>query len=166
MSYNHRLCDTRSWTLDLGAKPSHVRYQSTCQIWQLRTEHSKQVGCCYYLKQCWLIVSWAMVNKTNFNWILIDIHYCFNGDAFEDVACECLPFFYQRKCVVISYGSMYLAVPDTCDCITIKIIYVLIMITSSNGNIFRVTGHLCGEFTGHRWIPQTKTSDAELWCFL
>ena len=31
---------------------------------------------------------------------------------------------------------------------------------------FRVTGHLCGEFTGHRWIPRTKASDAELWCFL
>ena len=28
--------------------------------------------------------------------------------------------------------------------------------TSSNGNIFRVTGPLCGEFTGHRWIPLTK----------
>ena len=27
------------------------------------------------------------------------------------------------------------------------------MMTSSNGNIFRVTGHLCGEFTGHRCIP-------------
>ena len=40
------------------------------------------------------------------------------------------------------------------------------MMTSSNGNIFRVTGHLCGEFTGHRWIPDTKASDAELWCFL
>ena len=38
--------------------------------------------------------------------------------------------------------------------------------TSPNGNIFRVTGPLCGEFTGHRWIPVTKTSDAELWCFL
>ena len=37
--------------------------------------------------------------------------------------------------------------------------------TSSNGNIFRVTGPLCGEFTGHRWIPHTKTSDVELWCF-
>ena len=24
----------------------------------------------------------------------------------------------------------------------------------------------CGEFTGHRWIPRTKASDAELWCFL
>ena len=39
------------------------------------------------------------------------------------------------------------------------------MMTSSNGNIFRVTGHLCGEFTGHRWILRTKASDAELWCF-
>ena len=28
--------------------------------------------------------------------------------------------------------------------------------TSSNGNIFRSTGHLCGEFTGHRWIPRTQ----------
>ena len=28
------------------------------------------------------------------------------------------------------------------------------MMTSSNGNIFRVTGHLCGEFTGRRWIPR------------
>ena len=37
------------------------------------------------------------------------------------------------------------------------------MITSSNGNIFRVTGHLCGEFNSQRWIPYTKASDAELW---
>ena len=28
------------------------------------------------------------------------------------------------------------------------------MMTSSNENIFRVIGHLCGEFTGHRWIPR------------
>ena len=30
------------------------------------------------------------------------------------------------------------------------------MTTSSNGNILRVTGLLCGEFTNHRWIPRTK----------
>ena len=41
-----------------------------------------------------------------------------------------------------------------------------IMMTSSNGNIFRLTGPLCGQFNGHRWIPLTKASDAELWCFL
>ena len=40
------------------------------------------------------------------------------------------------------------------------------MMTSPNGNIFRVTGHLCGEFPGPPWIPHTKASDAELWCFL
>ena len=36
---------------------------------------------------------------------------------------------------------------------------LVFMMTSSNGNIFRGTGHLCGEFTGHRWIPHTKASD-------
>ena len=40
------------------------------------------------------------------------------------------------------------------------------MMTSSNGNIFRVTGHLCGEFISYRWIPLTNASDAELWWFL
>ena len=39
------------------------------------------------------------------------------------------------------------------------------IMTSSNGNIFRVTGPLCGEFIGHRWNPSTKASDAGLWCF-
>ena len=42
----------------------------------------------------------------------------------------------------------------------------MFMMTSSNGNIFRVTDPLGGEFTGHRWIPLTKASDAELWRFL
>ena len=40
------------------------------------------------------------------------------------------------------------------------------IMTSSNGNLFRVTGPLCGEFTGYWWIPSTKASDAELWCFI
>ena len=40
------------------------------------------------------------------------------------------------------------------------------VITSSNGNILRFIGPLCGEFAGHRWIPRTKACDAELWCFL
>ena len=37
------------------------------------------------------------------------------------------------------------------------------MMTSSSGSIFRGTGHLCREFTGHGWIPLTKASDAGLW---
>ena len=40
------------------------------------------------------------------------------------------------------------------------------MMASSNEDIFRGYGPLWGEFTDHRWIPLTKASDAELWCFL
>ena len=36
------------------------------------------------------------------------------------------------------------------------ILIILKNMTSLNGNIFRVTGYLCGEFTGHRWIPSTQ----------
>ena len=40
------------------------------------------------------------------------------------------------------------------------------MLTSPNKNIFRVTGPLWGECTGHRWIPLATASNWEFWCFL
>ena len=39
------------------------------------------------------------------------------------------------------------------------------MMTSSNESIFRVTGPLCGEITGHRWIPPTKGQWRGIWIF-
>ena len=39
-------------------------------------------------------------------------------------------------------------------------VWCIFMMTSSNGNIYHVTGPLCREFTF------TKASDMELWCFL
>ena len=69
----------------------------------------------------------------------------------------------------LSFGQVHVQT----DGITFEIYYLKDMIvqytammTSSNGNIFRVTGHLCGKFTGPRWISHTKASDAELWCLL
>ena len=41
-----------------------------------------------------------------------------------------------------------------------------IMMTSSNGNIFRVTGPLCGEFTGPGELPTQRPVTRELCCFL
>ena len=38
----------------------------------------------------------------------------------------------------------------------LSVTFKIIIMTSSNGNIFRVTGHLCGEFTGLRWSPGHK----------
>ena len=50
-----------------------------------------------------------------------------------------------------------------CSCMRM---FWIFMMTSSNDTIFRVTGPLWGESTGHRWIPLTKASDTELWYFL
>ena len=44
-----------------------------------------------------------------------------------------------------------------CECLDNTV--VVHMMTSSNENIFRVTGPLCGEFISHQWIPLTKASD-------
>ena len=53
---------------------------------------------------------------------------------------------------------------------TSAVLYILVwimhfMMTPTNGNSFRVTDPLCGEFAGHRWIPLAKASDAEFWFF-
>ena len=64
---------------------------------------------------------------------------------------------------IIHIGEMQ---PETVQSRTQKPVSADFMMTSSNGNIFRVTGHLCGEITGLRRIPRSKASDVELWCFL
>ena len=50
-------------------------------------------------------------------------------------------------------------------CCVVWLIHIPMM-TSSNKNIFGVTGLLWGKSTGHRWIPLTKASDVGFWCFL
>ena len=49
---------------------------------------------------------------------------------------------------------------------SVGVICCVIIMTSWNGDIFSVTDPLWGESNGHRWIPLTKASDAEIWCFL
>ena len=41
-----------------------------------------------------------------------------------------------------------------------------LMMTSSNGNIFRVTGHLCGEFTGEFPAQRPVTRSFDVFCGL
>ena len=59
-----------------------------------------------------------------------------------------------NKCV-ISHTMLKKLVID------VLVSFCYIMMTSSNGSIFRVTGLLCGEFTG----PRTKASDTVLFMF-
>ena len=60
-----------------------------------------------------------------------------------------LMLYYRLHCTNIecTYTSEWPLVADSLKCI---------MMASWNGNIFCVTGHLCGEFTGHWWIPHKR----------
>ena len=66
----------------------------------------------------------------------------------------------DRQCVIFGpyfindiYDMVYCSGPWTSLYRQVKI---LIMMTSSNGNIFRVTGPLCGEFTGPGEFPTQR----------
>ena len=52
-----------------------------------------------------------------------------------------------RRCSKITHDSPK---ETTLNAIHALVGTTITMMTSSNGNIFRVTGHLCGIFTGHR----------------
>ena len=77
-----------------------------------------------------------------------------------------LVIFGQKSIVVLdAKGQLLLKLEITITIVLFNSIFHIFrwgMMTSSNGNIFRDTGLLCGEFTGHRWIPRTKASEAEL----
>ena len=80
-------------------------------------------------------------------------------NAFENVVCQMVAILSKGRWVECSWREIACTARE-------RFMLILAMMTSLNGNIFRVTGPLCGEFTGPRWIPRTKASDAELWCFL
>ena len=73
------------------------------------------------------------------------------------------PSHYVILIIMMTISVKYVKFTECTLCAVSRCRY---MMTSSNGNIFRVTGHLCGEFTGPRWILHTKASEAEFWCFL
>ena len=74
----------------------------------------------------------------------------------------CLNFVMSSN-ICLWFVLCYILQSYTCTCQTVETNHH--MMTSSNGNTFCVTGPLCGESTGHRWIPHAKVSGAELWCF-
>ena len=89
---------------------------------------------------------------------------------FSIIAAQGNMTLFSQKCIEICafYMSHNVWYEVRCGllCLMIHHIVRMVMMTSSNGNIFRITGHLCGEFNSPWWIHRTKASDAELWCFL
>ena len=117
---------------------------------------------------------------------LMGRYYCLACYLFKSVQYEiwylefyaCETHIYTMSCQLTGHRSdkraglfceLYSVGADVCpdnSWFTKPWIKAYIIMTSSNGNIFRVTGHLCGELTCLHWFPRTKASGAELWCFL
>ena len=121
------------------------------------------------MKQWWNIVNWTPGNKLqgDLNRSIFIPENTFGNVVYNMAAILCRP-----RCVNWLWGRCLWStqllrangVKTRAGVATMAHTSCCIM-TSSNGNIFRVTGPLGGEFTGHRWIPRTKASDAEAWCF-
>ena len=110
-----------------------------------------------YLNHCCLLVNWAIKNKI---WI------------------KTRPFSYKKMRLKISSAKRREFRLAT-DVLILEVsrgftrsrrlfwINPIFMMTHQMETFSALlAGPLCGEFTGYRWIPLTKASDAEFWCFL
>ena len=80
---------------------------------------------------------------------------CFNhSNGVKQIRCVFLYIFLSLDSFVSFPTNHRFGFSGICKCIIVPVA----MMTSSNGDIFRVNGHLGGEFTGHRWISYTKAS--------
>ena len=129
--------------------PTHM---PTSTAWVIIYIPYKCLGC-NYLSMPSLIHIEICIGYSWHTWITIENHY-FNVCIQIQISLWRLYLIGNFNLAPVCLVGWHRKVPGT------------YMMTSSNGNIFRVTGLLCGEFTGHRWIPFTKASGAELWCFL
>ena len=118
----------------------HYKYGSTSNVITAFTKRH------YLIQRSKMsFVTW----RKHFVEIWIEFHIVFiERDSFEVLSVKLWPFRSQCKDTLYP-GNLYVTVePVVCNWDT--------MMTSSNGNIFRVTGHLCWEFTGHQWNPARR----------
>ena len=133
------------------------------------------------LNQCWLIVNWTLRNKlqwdlnqnTSFSFMKMALKMSsakWRPKSFHIWPSEAkdIQFAYELKTNFLHRLQLRVVTAINANRWGEKATKRLqkFMKTSSNGKFFRVTGYLCGEFTGPRWTPRTKASDAELCCFL
>ena len=144
-----------------------VNYSKYCWIY---TTHINKIQF-YYRHQMLRTLSWYVDNRPPE--ILTSRTMCIKWNFASDLE---NPFQWMIRNISVAVSRHYvllckenMSMSKLLDIIVLIVgpyVYWFYMMMSSNGNIFRVTGPLCGEFTGHRCIPLTKASDAEVWCFL
>ena len=93
----------------------------------------------------WPGLLWAILITGTALWHMAKYHdrsYCITGGVL---------LYLVSSRIEYSRHLIFLKCINHAHCVVLLVLY---MMTSSNGN------------NGPRWIPRTKASDAELWCFL
>ena len=112
------------------------------------------------IKQVWrsspnVVLAWTILISTNHGMAIADIEI-------STTSAKMFVIFINARWLWEHYHGICL--PRFA--IIFVIVTLLPIMAASNDNFFRVTGPLCGKFTGLRWIPVTKASNTDLWCFL
>ena len=98
-----------------------------------------------YLNQCWFIVYWTHTNKLQWNFNP-NSNFFIEEIAFWNIVCKMGAICPDPY--VLTPNSRPVLNRNSVDQVLWRVDIRDSMMTSSDGNIFRVTGHLCGEFTG------------------
>ena len=119
---------------------------------------NEQIWCWFYVSPNKVLKKWLSGWKVETPWRSRDLYLYFERYR------EKHPTFggWHFKCIRLDQSNVIWNYISLASNWQLPAFVQLIMMTWSNGNIFRVTGHSCGEFTGPRWIPRTKASNAEL----
>ena len=93
-------------------------------------------------------------------------------NAFDTIVCEMFAILFRggdlALCLQHITDGVHYVIRATSVSKSLKFVYTYIrkcIMTSSNGSICRITGLLCGELTGHVWIPRTKANEVEFEVF-
>ena len=133
----------------------------SCKAWNFTVEYPSRESK-HGIKESEDNTQWTP-HSSSFEW---DMSVCFKYMGQSDygvVGLHCTSSSWKKvKWTMDVVGSVACGSKDA---VLLSIPIWCFILTSSNGTIFHITGHLCGEFTGPQWIPRTKASDTELWFF-
>ena len=113
---------------------------------------------CYFFISLWTISTIGVTGNALVIHVMRKNKWVFISMYSSPIFGSCIPHFlilYLHVYTVISHNAYCYLIADMVLCITLSA-HSYIMMTSSNGNIFRVTGHLCGEFTGPGEFPTQR----------
>ena len=105
----------------------------------------------------WLLLAWLLASPMVLELIICSIWTLCQTKEGSSTTCA-IAALKMIKYANVSWTKCNRTRVQVCSCSAVVMLLVIFhpMMTSSNENIFRVTGHLCGEFTGPGEFPALR----------